>query len=339
MDAENFRKIPSPISKAIDAYLKKKRISEEMRLLYVAMTRAKEKLILVGSAEENTLVEQISRGVSFKDAVEPEKVKKASSMLDFVLLGCAKLEDFNTDNYTKDGITPNKVKNDIKFTFKRRSFEDFVDEEEEVKEEPEIQATENPEVNRRLEYEYDFGSRYYTKYSVSDLKKLECEEINPYFEKLSPLFEEEMSGAERGTSIHKIFEEIDAKKVTDIESIKEYTKEIPAEEIYGFYVSEIGERLKKSNEIYKEEPFIISETKDGSEILIQGVIDCYFKDNDKYVIVDFKSDTLTPSNREARIDMYKIQLEYYKKAVKKMHNTENVESYLYFTKTKETIEV
>ena len=339
MDAENFRKIPSPISKAIDAYLKKKRISEEMRLLYVAMTRAKEKLILVGSADDKDLTKYISEGVSAREALSPNGVKKADSMLDFVLMGCAKLEDFKTENYTKDGITSHKVKNDIKFTFKRQSFEDFIDEKEEIKEEKELQATENPEVNRRLEYEYDYGSRYYTKYSVSDLKKLEGEEINPYFEKLSPLFEDEMSGAERGTSIHKIFEEIDARKVTDIESIKEYVKEVPADEIYGFYVSEIGERLKKSNEIYKEEPFIISETKDGCEILIQGVIDCYFKDNDKYVIVDFKSDTITSSNREARIDMYKIQLEYYKKAVKKMHNTENVESYLYFTKTKETIEV
>ena len=147
------------------------------------------------------------------------------------------------------------------------------------------------------------------------------------------MFEEEISGAERGTSIHRIFEEIDATKVTDIDSIREYVKDVPVDEIYGFYVSEIGERLKKSNEIYKEEPFIISE----NDILIQGVIDCYFKDGDKYVIVDFKSDVITPSNREARIDMYKIQLEYYKKAVKKIHNTENVESYLYFTKLKETI--
>ena len=339
LDAENFREIPSPITETIKTYLHKKTISEEIRILYVAMTRAKEKLILMGNAKDEDITRSVSCGVFSREAVEPVYVKSAKNMLEFVLMGCAKLDSFETDKYTKDGLTAHKIKTDIKFNFIRQSFENFEEEEQPEEIRKEFEATENKEVNRRLEYEYDFGSRYYTKYSVSDLKKLEGEEINPYFEKLSPLFEEEMSGAERGTSIHKIFEEIDAKKVTDIESIKEYTKEIPADEIYGFYISEIGERLKKSNEIYKEEPFIISETKDGSEILIQGVIDCYFKDNDKYVIVDFKSDTLTPSNREARIDMYKIQLEYYKKAVKKMHNTENVESYLYFTKTKETIEV
>ena len=332
MDAENFRKISSPVSDAIDRYLKQKLVSEEMRILYVAMTRAKEKLILVGTAEDKDLIKDISSGVFFREAVAPEYVKKAESMLSFVLMGCAKLEDFNTNPYTEEGITPHKVQKGIKFTFKRQSFEQFEEEAEENTEEKEFQATENKEVNRRLEYEYDLSGRYYTKYSVSDLKKLEGEEINPYFEKLSPLFEEEISGAERGTSIHKIFEEIDATKVTDIDSIREYVKDVPADEIYGFYASEIGERLKKSNEIYKEEPFIISE----NDILIQGVIDCYFKDGDKYVIVDFKSDVITPSNREARIDMYKIQLEYYKKAVKKIHNTENVESYLYFTKLKET---
>ena len=53
MDAENFGKISSPVSDAIDRYLKQKLISEEMRILYVAMTRAKEKLILIGSTEDH----------------------------------------------------------------------------------------------------------------------------------------------------------------------------------------------------------------------------------------------------------------------------------------------
>ena len=79
--------------------------------------------------------------------------------------------------------------------------------------------------------------------------------------------------------------------------------------------------------------------KEGSEILVQGVIDCYFKCGDGYIIVDYKSDNITDKNKKERIDMYSIQLEYYKKAVKKIHNTENVKAYIYFTKTKKIIEV
>ena len=67
------------------------------------------------------------------------------------------------------------------------------------------------------------------------------------------------------------------------------------------------------------------------------MIQIYWKvepDNATTKDVDFVFD-----ENNSRIEMYKIQLEYYKKAVKKIHNTENVESYLYFTKTKEIIEV
>lgn len=338
MDAENFRKISSPVTLAIKKYLQNKGLSEEMRILYVAMTRAKEKLILVGTANDEKLEKAINKGVS---KVEPAEVKKAKNYLDFLILGSAKLEGFATERYIKEGTSCHKEKTDIKFRFIRQSFEEFEEEpqvEENLTQDLE-NAEENTEVNRRLEYKYPENGRYYSKYSVSDLKKLEGEEINPYFEKLMPLYEEEESGAVLGTSIHKAFEDIDPKKVTDINSIKEFTGDINPEEIYGFYVSDIGKMLKESDEIYKEAPFIVSDNKEGSEILVQGVIDCYFKSGDKYIIVDYKSDNITDKNRKDRVDMYSIQLEYYKKAVRKIHNTENVEAYLYFTKTKETIKI
>ena len=92
-----------------------------------------------------------------------------------------------------------KEKTDIKFRFIRQSFEEFFEDEQEKEylAEDTTDGEENPEVNRRLEYKYPDNGKYYSKYSVSDLKKLEGEEINPYFEKLVPLYNEEESGAER----------------------------------------------------------------------------------------------------------------------------------------------
>ena len=332
MDAENFRKISSPVTLAIKKYLQNKALSEELRILYVAMTRAKEKLILVGTATDEKLEKIIN-----KPYVTPEEVKKAKTYLDFIIMGSLSLDNFDTSRYIREGISLHKEKTDIKFKFIRQSFEEFFEDEQEKEylAEDTTDGEENPEVNRRLEYKYPEKGKYYSKYSVSDLKKLEGEEINPYFEKLVPLYNEEESGAERGTSIHKVFETIDPKKVTDIESIKAFTGDVDPEEIYSFYQSEIGKLLIESDEVYKEAPFIVGDMKDDSEILVQGVIDCYFKCGDGYIIVDYKSDNITDKNRKERIDMYSIQLEYYKKAVKKIHNTEKVKAYIYFTKTKE----
>ena len=335
MDAENFRKIPSPVSSAIKKYLKNKALSEELRILYVAMTRAKEKLIMVGTAKDEKLKELITKGTS--TIITANDVKRAKTYLDFVILGSADMECFETDAYVNRGVKVHKKATEIKFNFIRQSFEDFAEEETEQNLAQDVEdAEENLEVNRRLEYEYPLNESFYTKYTVSELKKLEGEEINPYYEKLASLYDEEESGANRGTLIHKVFENTDPKTVEGIESIKNLPDGINAQEIYAFYTTEIGRLLRESDEIYKEAPFIIA---DERGFLVQGVIDCYFKSFDKYIIVDYKSDNICDKNKQERVDMYSIQLEYYKKAVKKIHSTENVDAYLYFTKTKEIIKV
>lgn len=332
LDAENFRKIPSPVSVAIKKYLKNKALSEELRILYVAMTRAKEKLIMVGTAKDEKLKELVTKGVQ---DVTANVVKRAKTYLDFVLLGSADMSCFETDEYISEGVKAHKKETDIKFNFIRQSFEEFSEEEEKNLTQDIAEAEDNPEVNRRLEYEYPLKESYYTKYTVSELKKLEGEETSPYYHKLSSLYEEE-NGANRGTLIHKVFENTDPKKIKGIESIKNLPEGIDAEEIYAFYTTEVGRLLKESDEIYKEAPFIIA---DERAFLVQGVIDCYFKSGDKYIIVDYKSDNITDKNRQERVDMYSIQLEYYKKAVKKIHSAENVDAYIYFTKTKEIIKI
>lgn len=332
MDAENFRKISSPVSSAIKKYLKNKALSEELRILYVAMTRAKEKLIMVGTAKDEKLKELVSKGVS---AVTANVVKRAKTYLDFVILGSADMTCFETDEYISEGIKPHKKETDIKFNFIRQSLEEFAKEAEENLTQDTEETQENPEVNRRLEYEYPSKESYYTKYTVSELKKLEGEEISPYYQKLASLYEEE-SGANRGTLIHKVFENTDPKKVEGIESIENLPEGINAEEIYAFFATDVGRLLKESDEIYKEAPFIIA---DERGFLVQGVIDCYFKSVDKYIIVDYKSDNICDKNKQERVDMYSIQLEYYKKAVKKIHSAENVDAYIYFTKTKEIIKI
>ena len=89
------------------------------------MTRAKEKLILVGTATDEKLEKIIN-----KPYVTPEEVKKAKTYLDFIILGSLSLDNFDTSRYIREGVSLHKEKTDIKFKFIRQSFEEFFEDEE-----------------------------------------------------------------------------------------------------------------------------------------------------------------------------------------------------------------
>ena len=71
--------------------------------------------------------------------------------------------------------------------------------------------------------------------------------------------------------------------------------------------------------------------KDGEEIIVQGIIDCYFTEGDKHVLIDFKSDYLTdkPENIAALKETYRPQLELYKKALEQIRGIRVDGTYLY----------
>jgi ATP-dependent helicase/nuclease subunit A len=68
-------------------------------------------------------------------------------------------------------------------------------------------------------------------------------------------------------------------------------------------------------------------------ILVQGVVDCIFHEDDGVVIVDYKSDRVKPGAEEEYAQRYKTQLELYSEAVSKLTETTVKGKYLYFLRT------
>lgn len=177
------------------------------------------------------------------------------------------------------------------------------------------------------------------------------------FVKTVPSFIEEkkeLLSAARGTAVHKILELLDFAKIEkkkdlqmQLESLLQIGKIDEREYeagrkvgIYSLLDSEIGMRMTKAAKkdcLYKERQFMIGvpmreveQERDSDElVLIQGIIDLYFEEEDGIVIVDYKTDFIKQGEEKAFVMRYEPQLYYYKRALEQMTGKKVKEMYLY----------
>ena len=268
-----------------DAIKKKIRLeilSEEMRILYVAFTRAKEKLIITGTVNniDKTVEKWVNSASIEKENIAASEVLKGKSYLDWVGMALCQHKDGEVlrekssefNDIVKDDLSTWNIKIWSKYDF-------TVDKKIEVVDEFPVDKnlfidfkaeTVDKEIERRLSYKYKFNELTTLKsnFSVSDLKKNNYEDIeqnnseNLFSEKLviKPRFLQEergLSGAERGTAMHFVMQKIDYDRVDSIKQIKNQLEEMFDDEllteaefksinpfkILNFFKSDIGVRL------------------------------------------------------------------------------------------------
>jgi ATP-dependent helicase/nuclease subunit A len=96
--------------------------------------------------------------------------------------------------------------------------------------------------------------------------------------------------------------------------------------IIDFLNSNLAERIRSSNRVNRETPFVLKHDNQ----LVQGIIDLYFIEKDKWVLIDFKTDFVTELSIHSVADNYRMQIEIYKKAIESLTGIAVGESYLYF---------
>ena len=289
IDYENKYKFSTIAKQAIKKKIKMENLSEEMRVLYVAFTRAKEKLIITGSTRglEKRLGRWAAAVGSTNDVVTGSEVAKGTSYLDWIGMslmmhssgtilrnqsGRGDIHVTINDEDSKWDINiinkSNIVDHINKAILEESGHNEFINSIEEV-------AFEK-EVDRRLswKYKYELSSKITANISVSELKKSSLPEENesvhlikePTIRKPEFLQEKKgLSNTEKGTAVHSVMELLDLRKVDSIEKIKAQllaisvkevlTKEeiqaVNPQKIYNFFSSDIGQRLLKC---YKESP-------------------------------------------------------------------------------------
>ena len=310
-------------------------ISEEMRVLYVALTRAKEKLYIVSilnnaRKDYDDLQKHKQMYERQENKINSILIKKCQRYIDWILL----IDLYENERMNKLADINILNKNEVIKTFRKP--EEIVLQEENIEEE--IKKDE-------WKYEYELATTIPTKSSVTKLKQNNIMETvklaKPEFLKEE---QETLTAAQKGTLVHLCMEKLNEKIDYDAEKIKELINEllqkqlinekeansININKILQFTKSNIFKDIKEAKEVYKEKPFYINIPQDGEDVLVQGIIDLYYiNKNDELILVDYKTDYVENGKEQELINKYSTQLSLYKQALESALDRKVDKVYIY----------
>ncbi len=353
VDTKRRTKTPTLPKRVLQKALDMEMLGEELRVLYVAFTRAKEKLIVLGSAgklDDRIQKTEAERG---RETLSFRTLSSAGNYLDWLLPAICSHQDspFQIKRLTPKEEAAQAVERQLYYEAEKERLlaqENFPAEDEEY-----ARALEE-----RLSFEYPYQEEadLRGKLSVSELKRSDQEEeegevlypeeeIVPYI----PAFMQEtkpLGAAARGTAYHRALECLDfqglyhservreelARLVEEGRMTKEQEKAVRPYDIYVFAQSALAKRMTKARKqkaFFTEQPFVIRipanelypERKSREPILVQGIIDAYFYEENEngdreIVITDYKTDYV--KTEEELLERYKKQLDYYGLALERL---------------------
>ena len=375
-DSETRKTQKTLLQNIIKQKNKKESLEEEARILYVALTRAKDRLLLVGS------VADAEKALAHYKVFDAGNKKMTASFMDMIMPTFLRKGLVYKVHTRSDVQRQLKSKSDFKEELKKRLLGDAtfpMDSQSDEKM--------RKEVERRLSYKYPYEEELHakSKYSVSELaakvnymgselltsadcskseveqvlaSKLDRQKAFLTQEKAAvvPVFlqgKKKLTSAEIGTAIHAVMEKLDFKEAFEAfalsdeagrEYLATYVKELENKVILTsdmvqaidlgrigrFLKSDIGKRAAQADEIHKESPFNIIKEINGIETIIQGVIDCWFREGENYVLIDYKLGfAFGEDDIEKMKETYKTQVELYSEALEISKNIKVKEKYLY----------
>lgn len=314
----------------VELHLKSDVIAEEARLLYVGLTRAQNRLVLVG-VKKNAMSDLMSFN-EIKCATALGRKKSYLEWISDIVFSDVKLESF-ADNST---VVCNAY--DSEFSVNIINASDIEIENIESDDKDERLVLDYDEINKRISYQYEYNDiiNLNSKYSASGLS--ENVNLKDYYCTKRPSFLNVggFSSSEKGTFMHRFMEKCDFDKAT--ENMEEeifrlvaggvFTEKeaecIDREKIKAFFNGEIYDMIKSADKVLRESRFIyempasqIDETITSDErVTVQGVADCVLIKDGKLTIIDYKTDRIDDESKF--IDKYYTQLKLYAMA---MNNT------------------
>ena len=319
-------------------------MAEEMRVLYVALTRAKDKLIVVATCKDLEKSKE-----KWQRRASNYEILKADSYLDWMGLSLYSLKGWQEDSQwlvkeiSKEEIQRGAIEERISKEDIRRRLEDFSSY---------LDQYEDEKLNERFAWSYPRPklSKIPSKITVSDFNKIEDESMEGILYQApslvrTPSFlqaEKVFTPAEKGTIYHFFMQNCNLSSVLSLNGIekeiermidKELLTEseadlLEAEKFLAFFTSSLGQRMLKSKMVKREASFVYRSYQDH-EIFIQGIIDSYFEEDGQLVMLDYKTDFVTGASEERLLKRYDKQMNLYKEALEKISGKKVKESYIY----------
>ena len=402
LDLERRVKIPTLKKQVLKRKADLETLGEELRIFYVAMTRAKEKLIMTASDRSlDKRLEKFGIDPSWADGGDGKSVlglletqegtagrepamplpglpftvlSSASSCLDWVLMsfpamrgrGRLRLEICLAQNLVGREV--------IRQIERRSSKEDLLSMDFSSAEFSDVKDSLEKELS--YSYPHQADTSLYAMLSVSELKSRWQEEEakengeSARLEENSPEVGSAVpgqqkiylgpGGAARGTAFHRALQLLDFSRFIgaenrgrQIQEAEDALRELEskgllrgrdadladAKVLAGFLAGELGKRIaeaQKEGRLHREQQFMVGiparemKAADSDElVLVQGMIDAWIDEPDGLVLIDYKTDAAGPGDEDALKEKYRIQMDYYKKALEQITGKKVKERILY----------
>jgi len=324
---------------AVSLKLTREAISEELRCLYVALTRAKEKLLIVADGRgSRSTVAKPPMPLVLNGTVHPARTLLCRSLGEMLL--CAA----DAAGLQVIEISPGKED-------RRRN--------EEITEKVAPEVPLSPVID--FTYPYQEATVIPTKLTVtriSDMYPTEGAVAEGYHRPAAfrrPKFitgKAKATGAEAGTAMHELIQFCDLAALAAgpaAEAVRLLEAGFISDEQYGaidfekvtrFTRSELFSRMAASDELMREVRFntlmpaaellpYVPDTTASEEVLVQGVIDCVFREGERYTIIDYKTDRIGPGEMADLVSRYAVQLRLYRRAFSQMAKKEDIHTVIY----------
>jgi len=295
IDPDKRIKRSSPVKEVTDSIIIEENVAEELRILYVALTRAREKLIITG-LENIQAIEQ--KFLEYKECKEKQFDKKTilsmNSYLKLIMLACARCDNLAEKSIIKRYLSRFElVETRVEDNLDNDLFMLTLEEQGDNTVKKDGRDGKDPCRYFGKEYAYRQDTLLNSKYSVSEIKKKMYEDgVDEEDERQVQLFEavhsvesyvpafikarEKLVGAGRGTAYHRVFELVDYGK--NMDTVKDIAAQIDElhdkgyiddmmkdvvepQKIHAFVDSEIGRRMKRAYDnkcLYREQQYVMS---------------------------------------------------------------------------------
>ena len=387
-------------------------LAEEIRVLYVALTRAKEQLIITGVSKD--LEKDLGKWSDQSTEYCMADLISARSYLSLIMplvLDASAAPYFEVEKWDSSMVTGRVAESLVE---DEEIYQKLQNWEQNICYDPEIQE----EMKSEDDYHYPYEAQLQipVKISVTELKRMELqaqkleedvwaeatdvpevfgqaeerqsisveymedetkdegektEEAARETEIPKPRFlqgEQKLSGAQRGTVYHSIFEHLPYERMDENTTpavfatwLDEFTAKgyltssekdiVYAKDFCTFLRTDLGKRMRKAAEngtLYREQQFMMGipaqrlhpeiSGEDTDTVLVQGIIDAWFMEDEDIILVDYKTDRVKRDIHEL-VEKYRIQLDYYADALQRVTGRKVKEKIIYSISKGESIEI
>ena len=353
-DTQRRVEYPTLARNAIKLRLEREMLSEEMRLLYVAMTRARERLFITAALKDPEAAIAKAES-SITRPMAPEVLSQAGAMANWLI--CAALADGGTHLSMNTGSVTAQA--------------------QATEEQAAVAAPSDPaaaaELERNLAFTYPHAAaeKLPSKVTATELKGHEEPDaeavslaVKPHAPFRMPDFakkDKPLTGTEKGIATHLVLQTMDFAKGGSREEIEGEVQRLCAQgflsrreaeavdvaAIARLFASDLGKRMRGCPRVLREFKFsLLCDAEEiygaaaGEQLLLQGVVDCCLDEPDGLVIIDYKTDRVRTAQEIAeRGKRYRGQILSYARAMERIHGKRVKQCLLYFITPGKTLEI